>query len=472
MSEHENSSSSVKNGVKPDRKQFGGVPANAFVIPIVIVVAVLHLLIVTFIFAINSESGKLSQTMQSSNTYVTDATNLLAGSSLLCETSTNFILSPLINGSEPNVGPLTAYANEIAQPEHRGDQTAARFETYEVSDQVLDLIETAAQSADEIIEAQYHALALVTAVYPLPDIPPLAVLSLPELSAEEAALSNEAKLDLAHSIILSPEYAQNKQLVSANVNQAVGSIRASSGAQAEVTSQSVGTLRILLWVATIAVIMVLLLSFILLYRAFIFPIGRFSQLIIEDEPLDSQKGLSEMRLLAGSYNSLRNRRNALEEILREAAETDVLTGVPNRYSLERYLLDSGDSGYALAVLLFDVNNLKIMNDTYGHAAGDDLLRRAAACIADSFEFGGNGRCYRIGGDEFAVAAKDIEESAILEAAEPFQERQRLNDVSISWGYAYASEIGDTSFKELMREADQRMYTMKQESHRKKKEAGA
>ena len=74
------------------------------------------------------------------------------------------------------------------------------------------------------------------------------------------------------------------------------------------------------------------------------------------------------------------RRAGLESILRTAAETDALTGLPNRYGFEQYLLESGQSGYAMAVFLFDINYLKTTNDTKGHAAGDDLIRSAAECI--------------------------------------------------------------------------------------------
>ena len=465
MDKTESDTVTAKDGTKAAQAQFGGVPGNAVFIPIVIAIIILHALIIFFIYSINTESSKLSQTMQDSSAYITDATSLLAGSSLLSETSSNYVVAPVNPEGEPTMGPLLAYANELAQTDHRGDQVEARFETYRVDEKVFSMIQEAADSADALIDAQLHAIALVSAVHPLPDHPALAALELPELSAEEAALSDDEKMEHARVLLFNSEYGSLKQSVSSNVNGAVGIIRGTSGQLAQGYGESVSKLRILLWVFTIAVIVLLCISFVMLYRLFISPINRFSQLIVHDKPLDESKGLRETRVLAGSYNNLLHRHNVLEGILREAAETDTLTGLPNRYSLEQHLLDIEGKSHSLAVFQFDVNYLKRTNDTLGHAAGDDLIRRAGECISTCFAMTDNGRCYRLGGDEFAAILKNTSESEIAEIVHEFEQAQARYDVSISWGYAYTEQVGGTSFKALMDEADRRMYQMKEKAHR-------
>ena len=450
---------------KTNRKKYGGIPANAYFIPVVVVLAILNIIVIVLMFSIFSQSSKLSQTTQNSSVYITDATSLLGGTSMLSETSNNYVLKPITSQGEPNVGPLIAYTKELVQTDHRGDQVLARFETYDVSDEVLESIRNAAQSADTLVEMQNHAIALVSAVYPLPPVPELADLELPELSAEEAALSNEEKIELAQNIVLDTSFGTNKNAVSEGVNGAVASIRATSGEQAATTGQSIEVIRTLLMVVSVIIVVFLALAFFLFYRLFISPLGKFSRLIVEDKPLDDKKGLREMRLLAGSFNDLLHRRDALEGILREAAETDTLTGLPNRYSMQQHLLDAGSKGYSLAVFLFDVNNLKITNDTLGHAAGDDLIRRAANCISTCFASTDGSSCYRMAGDEFTALIRGIDEENIPALTQKFEEMQAQNDVSISWGYAYAAEIGETTFRTLMDEADQRMYQMKEEVHR-------
>ena len=147
--------------------------------------------------------------------------------------------------------------------------------------------------------------------------------------------------------------------------------------------------------------------------------------------------------------------------MRSAAETDALTNMPNRYRFEQYILEAGDRDHSLAVLLFDVNYLKKTNDTMGHLAGDKLIRTAAECISSCF--GEN--CFRFGGDEFAAVVEDCTPEAIDRMVERFKEKEKARNVSISLGYAYAEEIGETTFRRLLDEADKNMYANKEQMHK-------
>ena len=167
-----------------------------------------------------------------------------------------------------------------------------------------------------------------------------------------------------------------------------------------------------------------------------------------------------MRLVASAYNGVSRRRDELDSILRSAAETDALTNLPNRYRFEQYILEAETSGYSVAVLLFDVNYLKATNDTQGHLAGDKLLINVAECISSCF--GDN--CFRLGGDEFAAIVRDCTPESIEAMISRFEEVQKEKNVSISFGYAYTDEIGKTSFKKLLDEADQKMYARKEQMH--------
>jgi diguanylate cyclase (GGDEF)-like protein/PAS domain S-box-containing protein len=93
-----------------------------------------------------------------------------------------------------------------------------------------------------------------------------------------------------------------------------------------------------------------------------------------------------------------------EEQLRQAAVHDALTGLPNRNALatrlEHAILRVGRSGDRLALLFIDLDRFKKVNDTFGHLAGDDVLRQAAAriraCVREVDTVA------RLGGDEFVV----------------------------------------------------------------------
>lgn len=92
---------------------------------------------------------------------------------------------------------------------------------------------------------------------------------------------------------------------------------------------------------------------------------------------------------------------------------DKLTGLPNRRYFENTLEDiekedaekRNEEKQDAILIMLDVNGLKIVNDTYGHAAGDDLIVSASRVI--DLTYGKSGTCFRIGGDEFAVVIKDL-----------------------------------------------------------------
>ena len=166
--------------------------ANALVMPIVVILAILHVLIVVLIISINTSSATLSRTMQDAGLYTQEATSILSGSSLLSETASNFVLMPLTETGEINVHPLAAYAQELVQ-DRRGDQVLERVKNYGISQEVYNMLEAAADSANFMLESQLHAISLVSSIYPLPDISPLNYIPRVELTEEEMNLTNAQK---------------------------------------------------------------------------------------------------------------------------------------------------------------------------------------------------------------------------------------------------------------------------------------
>ena len=436
-----------------------GIPVHAMVLPIVIVLAVLHVAIIGLFFAISKESNHLSTIMRNAGTYTQDATSLIGGSSLLSETASNFVLMPLTDSGEVNVGPLMAYAQELTV-DRRADQVMARFQEYNVSAEARAQIAQAADSANAMMEIQLHAIALVNSVYPLPPIQPLTNIPLPELTEEEAALTDAQKLSAARAMVLGSEYGQNKQNVSQSSGVSVSLIQQQASQESARTARHVNLLRILMWVSTLSVVVILVATFVILYFQIMRPLSRFEQLIPRDESLNEKKGFREVRLLAQAYNGVLKRRNDLDQILRSAAETDALTNLPNRYRFEQYLVESEESNCSMAVLLFDVNFLKRTNDTLGHLAGDQLIRHAAECISACF--GEN--CFRFGGDEFAAIVTDCSPDTIRDMVRRFEEMEKKEGVSIALGCAYTDEIGKTTVRSLLDEADRNMYAQKKIVH--------
>ena len=162
------------------------------------------------------------------------------------------------------------------------------------------------------------------------------------------------------------------------------------------------------------------------------------------------------------------------EAARSAAErvanTDMLTGLPNRRHtlafLEKALVGARDHGAPLAVAIFDIDHFKRINDTHGHAVGDDVIRRVAqrakAALRDEDMLG------RIGGEEFVC----ILQQSSAQAAEIVAERVRkavevgtaahegLPKATISVGLAVYD--GEADVEELLHRADKALYVAKRE----------
>ena len=157
-------------------------------------------------------------------------------------------------------------------------------------------------------------------------------------------------------------------------------------------------------------------------------------------------------------------RAGVEESRRQAL-TDDLTGLGNRrlllVDLERAIAEGTDHSPA-AFAMFDLDGFKAYNDTHGHPAGDALLARLGARLADTFA--GSGTAYRLGGDEFCVLLHGSPaelEAAIGQALDALTEAH--DEIRSSVGFALLPrEARDAS--SALRIVDQRMYAQK-DDHR-------
>lgn len=155
-----------------------------------------------------------------------------------------------------------------------------------------------------------------------------------------------------------------------------------------------------------------------------------------------------------------------KEFLLRRAYTDELTKVHNRSYCSEYM-DSLQSEHVKNYSIFslDINNLKQTNDTYGHSAGDSLIRRAAKLLEETFH--DRGVIGRMGGDEFIVIIPISDKIAIENLIEIFKEfvieENEANDsvkLSIAYGYAMSTEMENASVEEIYKLADNRMYECK------------
>jgi diguanylate cyclase (GGDEF)-like protein len=176
----------------------------------------------------------------------------------------------------------------------------------------------------------------------------------------------------------------------------------------------------------------------------------------------------EFGVLARSLANAESQRAALENELRQQALEDPLTGLANRTlfknRVEHALSRRRENGKGLAVAFLDLDDFKTVNDSLGHAAGDDLLVAVAQRVKESVRT--SDTTARLGGDEFAVLLDDIEDVAvpaqrILQSlAKPIELEGQPVMVNGSVGIAL-HEPGQTA-ADLLRNADVAMYKAKGE----------
>lgn len=190
------------------------------------------------------------------------------------------------------------------------------------------------------------------------------------------------------------------------------------------------------------------------------------------KPIDANEMLARVRIQV-RRRRYQDRLRANYERSLSMALTDVLTGVYNRrYAMrhmEGLMKRVGDTGKALSVLICDLDRFKAVNDTYGHAAGDAVLKQFAQCCTQSMR--NIDMVARYGGEEFLILLPDTDGENAVKAAErlckkvaatpmdiPEAPGGKLN-VTVSIGVACTSET--MPGEELIKLADAALYRAKE-----------
>ncbi|MFZ5537342.1 MAG: diguanylate cyclase domain-containing protein [Pseudomonadota bacterium] len=181
--------------------------------------------------------------------------------------------------------------------------------------------------------------------------------------------------------------------------------------------------------------------------------------------------VDERTFFVGTLHDI-SRHVAEEHHLRHAATHDPLTGLLNRHglleALRQALEESARNQSGVGVIYVDLDRFKPVNDTLGHAAGDECLRAVAQRLAHAVQAGDI--IARLGGDEFVVAVRDLREALVLDRvaariqqvlAAPFDllQGQQVR-LGASLGLALSPRDG-ASVEDLLHAADQAMYASKQ-----------
>lgn len=185
--------------------------------------------------------------------------------------------------------------------------------------------------------------------------------------------------------------------------------------------------------------------------------------MLADAVADALSKLEQDRIQRHQW---RARYSELETIALE----DSLTGLGNRRAFEHELTRQAAlaqrDGHDVAIAMIDLDGLKTINDTQGHACGDQLLRVFCGAFKSRIRQGDT--LYRIGGDEFAMIMPGVQQGSSHVLRRPMQHAletahaRGFNHASASIGFAWLSET--SCFESALRLADDRMYLEKHAHH--------
>ncbi len=357
---------------------------------------------------------------------------------------------------------LDLYFKE-AKIDQRRDHAVAELEQSSANPGAINNLKGAMAESMELMNREYHAARLAVDAYglDLDDFPE--EIQQYRLSRLEKSMTDEEKKELAVELLFGEEYHQKKDAISGHMQRCLAALKEDLMKKQLTAAEE---LRNQVWMEhllTFLLIGVTLGIVFLTARLVIFPLQRCVELIRDEKdiPLD---GAYEVRFLAKTYNLMHHTNLESQEKLSYEATHDKLTGLYNRRGYD-FLLQNVDLETS-ALILFDLDKFKQINDTFGHDAGDRVLMKVADALFCSFRT--QDFVCRIGGDEFAVIMVHSDPSLkelLLNKARKINERlaSEATDtpaISVSMGVAFGFDGVDAEY--LFKQADTSLYKAKKD----------
>ena len=350
---------------------------------------------------------------------------------------------------------------EEANVTRRRDKALEALSEDMADSEAYNNLTAAMEKSVTLMDREYYAMRLTVDAfgYNLSDFP--AEVRNVALDAAAQALSPEEKETLARAMVFDDNYHAQKQAISDSMQKCLNALVEETdremGGATDGLHRLIKTEQWLIIIMIIVVLSIVLLTFLLV----ISPLLRAVIKVRADQPLPV-RGSYEFRFLAKTYNLMYEANRESKEQLAYEATHDQLTKLYNRSGFE-FLRKNVDFDNA-ALLLFDVDKFKRVNDSNGHDIGDDVLVKVAEVVRGAFR-SGDYIC-RIGGDEFAaiMIAAGRSNIPLIRGKINYINKLLANTddglppVSISCGVAFGG--AGLEIRDIYRQADVALYSVK------------
>lgn len=343
---------------------------------------------------------------------------------------------------------------------NRREEAIDRMSVDVGNSEALKNLESAMEGSLKLMGREYYAMRLVLDAQGDANIPE--ILQHVELQTEDRALSPKEKMALASLMVHDDEYYAQKEPIRENMRASLDELEkmaydTDASALASLRDE-LSFVRIIIILQTIGIFFMVWLT----SRLGIHPILNAVERIREDSPIP-EMGANEFRYLARAYNKMYAVYRKSLEHLNFKASHDELTGAYNRSGYQ--LLLTGIDLSSTYMLLFDVDNFKRINDTYGHETGDEVLKKLVRVLKSNFR--SDDYICRIGGDEFVVFmvhATETQHDLIVQKINEINREMEdkgdgLPPASVSVGIVHGTEASEA--EHLFEKTDAAMYKAKQ-----------
>ena len=284
------------------------------------------------------------------------------------------------------------------------------------------------------------------------------------LHESDKNMSDAEKLRKAQQLVCNDQYQNLRQNVNENVAACTDSLIDQTRNKQNNASTVFSDLYLKFELSVAVLILLVLMMCAMVHRLIVKPLLLYGKSIREGV-IFPVVGAAELQSLAVTYNKVYLENQETQKLIRHEAEHDALTDALNRGSFEKILsiYEKGDSPFAM--IICDVDSFKTVNDTYGHALGDEILKKVATLLQKTFR--SIDYVCRIGGDEFAVIMVDMTTDLTYTIKEKIDAANEvlsnpadgLPPISLSVGVAFSDR--ENPGENIFKDADHALYHVKQ-----------
>ncbi len=353
---------------------------------------------------------------------------------------------------------------EEVEVTRRRDKAVEKLEALlEGSDKsALDSLNTALSLSNELVVVENKAMRLMLEAEgcDLSRIPQ-EITSI-ALDPDELAMTREELKNRAQACVFDNNYMHYKDRIRENVNLCTQALIRSSSQELEQASASLALLVKIQTGLTVVFFLIVLGIIVMITLMVRRPLTNMV-LKMQNQKEVLPTGVEELRFVTRIYNHILQENRSVREKLSHEASHDALTGLFNRGAYD-LLMESTDKEH-MALILIDVDYFKQVNDTYGHAVGDRVLKRVAELMRASFR--SVDILCRIGGDEFVVVMTRVNSSMSQLVKDKIghindllqHPKDDLPPVSLSVGVAFSDRPNPKG--DIFKDADAALYQVKE-----------